>query len=452
MVSCSKIWDEVLQNIREELGPLRFNLWFKNTRLKSFDDTSAHISVPNVFTQMWLQENFTHLLREGIGRFVNNKNLDVRFTIEEKNTEQGESPPAAVPQKEEQEKRPAKNNKRHMGLNKSLRLEDFVVGPSNRLAYTASLEMIKDTYPPFNPLFIHGSVGVGKTHILVGIWNRVKEERTVNAVYMPAEKWTNEFIYALQKGKMEGFRQKYRNVDVFLIDDVHFLSNKQGVQEEFLHTFNALYESSKRIIFASDAHPKMISQLKANLASRFMSGMVIRIEKPAYATRLLILRSKAARYDVYFPEEVLEFIAEKFEESIREVESALITLTAHAKFNDRKIDLELAREALKEFICDEARIIRVEEIESVILNHFNISRSDLHSGRRTKAISFPRRVCMYLIKSQLNWSYQQIGSYFGSKRHSTVIFAIKKVKEQLAQDKQFRLFVDMLVEKIKKGR
>lgn len=442
----TKVWDDVLQNIREKVGPLRFNLWFKNTRLESFDENNANILVPNVFTQVWLQENFSTILREGIGKLVN-KDLNIRFSVS-KNGEGENVPTTTIPLPE---KKPD-GNKSYSQLNRNLRLEDFVVGPNNRLAYTAALEMIKDKYPAFNPLFIHGTVGVGKTHILQGVWNRVKEEQNVNAIYMPAEKWTNEFIYSLQKGKMEAFRQKFRNVDIFLIDDVHFLSNKQGVQEEFLHTFNALYELSKRIILASDAHPKMIGQLKENLASRFMSGMVAKIDKPEYATRLLILRSKAARFDVYFPEEVLEFVAEKFDGNVREVESALTTLSAHAKFNEKKIDLQLASDVLGEFFCAEGKIIKINEIEAVVLNYFNISRNELHSNKKMKSISFPRQICMYLIKTLLNWSYQQIGNYFASKKHTTVMFAIKKVKEQIESDKQFKSFIDTLIEKIKKEK
>jgi chromosomal replication initiator protein len=444
----TKVWDDVLQDIRGKVGPLRFNLWFKNTRLESFDDNSANIVVPNVFTQVWLQENFSNVLREGIGKLTNNKDLNIRFSIS-KNGE-GENVPTtsiSLPEKK------ADDNKNYLPLNRNLRLEDFVVGPNNRLAYTAALEIIKDKYPPFNPLFIHGPVGVGKTHILQGVWNRIREEQNINAIYMPAEKWTNEFIYSLQKGKMETFRQKFRNADIFLIDDVHFLSNKQGVQEEFLHTFNALYELSKRIIFASDAHPKMIGQIRETLASRFMSGMVTKIDKPDYATRLLILRSKAAKFDIHFPEEVLEFIAEKFDgENVREVESALTTLSAHAKFDERKIDLQLANDVLGEFLCTEGKVIKIHEIEAAVLTYFNISRNELHSNKKTKSISFPRQVCMYLIKTLLNWSYQQIGNYFASKKHSTVMFAIKKVKDQIDSDKQFKLFIDSLVEKIKKEK
>ena len=445
MNSCVKIWDDVLHSIREKVGPLRFNLWFKNTRLESFDGNCANIVVPNVFTQIWLQENFSSLLREGIGSILN-KDTDVRFSISKNNDGESHSNVNNTTEKK------TEGNKTQLQGNRVLKLEDFVVGPSNRLAYTAALEMIKDKHPSFNPLFIHGTVGVGKTHILQGVCNRVREDQNVNAVYMPAEKWTNEFIYSLQKGKTEAFRQKFRNVDMFLIDDVHFLSNKHGVQEEFLHTFNALYELSKRIILASDAHPKMIGQLKENLASRFMSGMIIKIDEPDFATRLLILRAKAAKFDIHFPEEVIEFIAEKLDGNVREIESALTTLSAHARFNEKKIDVHLVHEVLSGFFYNEGKIVKVNIIEDAVLSYFNISRNELHSNKKIKSVSFPRQVCMYLIKSLLDWSYQQIGNYFNSKKHSTVIFAIKKVKDQIESDNQFKLIVDSLVEKIKKEK
>jgi chromosomal replication initiator protein len=448
MNSCSKIWDEVLQHIRDRVGTLRFNLWFKNTRLESFDGNNVNIAVPNVFTQVWLKENFTSLLKEDFSRLVNKKDVDITFSISQ-NSNVENLPLIETIQNEK--KSGVINN--HLKLNRVLRLEDFIVGPCNRLAYTAALEMVRGRQPTFNPLFIHGSVGVGKTHLLQGVCNRIKEEQEViSAVYMPAEKWTNEFIYSLQKGKTEAFRQKYRNVDMFLIDDVHFLSNKQGVQEEFLHTFNTLSELSKKIILASDAHPKMIGQLKENLASRFMSGMVVKVDKPEYATRLIILRSKASKFDAHFPEKVLEFIAEKLTDNIREIESSLITLSAHAKFNERKIDLKLANEVLCEFFFNKFKIIKVNDIEGIVLNYFNIARSDLHSSKKTKSISFPRQVCMYLMKSLLDWSYQQIGNYFGSKKHTTVMFAIKKITEQIESDNQFKTLIEILIENVRKSK
>jgi len=450
MESCTKIWDNVLHSIREKVGPLRFNLWFKNTRLESYDNDCANIVVPNVFTQVWLQENFSDVLRDGVGNLINSKGLNLKFTVLKRDSYSGDQAlKTTVPQPE---KLTAEKDRNCLPLARNLRLDDFIVGSNNRIAHTAALEMVKDRLSPFNPLFLHGPVGVGKTHLLQGLWNYIKEEMDINAVYMPAEKWTNEFIYSLQKGKMEAFRQKYRNVDVFLVDDVHFFSNKQGVQEEFLHTFNALYDLSKKIIFASDAHPKMIGHIKENLASRFMAGMVVKMDKPDFTTRLLILRAKAAKFEMCFSEEILEFIAEKHGSSVREIESTLTTLSAHARFNDKKLDLRLVNEVLGDFPHDEGQIIKIESVEGVILNYYNISRNELHSAKKIQSVSFPRQVCMYLIKTLMNWSYQQIGDYFGNKKHSTVMFAIKKIKDQIDGDKQFRVFIEMLMERIKKEK
>ncbi len=450
MESCTKIWDDVLHGIREKVGPLRFNLWFKNTRLESFDGDCANIVVPNVFTQVWLQENFTDVLRDGVGKLVNQEGLSLRFTVLKSSSYAGDT--AFQTAVSPQEKSIVEKGRNQSPLARNLRLEDFIVGSNNRIAYTAALEMVKERSSPFNPLFIHGSVGVGKTHLLQGIWNYIKEEMSINAVYMPAEKWTNEFIYSLQKGKMESFRQKYRNVDVLLIDDVHFFSNKQGVQEEFLHTFNALYDLSKKIIFASDVHPKTIGHIKETLASRFMSGMVVKMDKPDFATRLLILRTKAAKFEICFSEEVLEFIAEKHGSSVREIESTLTTLSAHARFNEKKLDLRLVNEVLGEIPHDEGQVIKVESVEGVILNYYNITRNELHSAKKIKSVSFPRQVCMYLVKTLMDWSYQQIGDHFGNKKHSTVMFAIKKIKDQIDSDKQFRVCIEMLIERIKKEK
>ena len=202
---------------------------------------------------------------------------------------------------------------------------------------------------------------------------------------------------------------------------------------------------------ASDAHPKLIGQLKENLASRFMSGMVIKIDKPEYVTRLLILRSKAAKFDVHFPEDVLEFIAEKFDENVREVESALITLSAHARFNEKKIDLQLVNEVLSEFLCNEGKLLKSMRLKNLCLPIL-IYHVRIFTRIKTKSIAFPRQVCMYLIKTLLNWSYQQIGNYFSSKKHSTVMFAIKKVSEQIESDKQFKLSIEKLMERIRKEK
>jgi chromosomal replication initiator protein len=329
-------------------------------------------------------------------------------------------------------------------------LEDYVVGGCNRLAYAAALEISKPGPVAFNTLFVHGSIGVGKTHLLQGIWNRLKaESNVISAVYMPAENWTNEFVYSLKGGRLESFRKKYRGVDIFLVDDVHFLANKNGVQEEFLHTFNTLHSLSKRIVFASDAHPRLMNQLKESLVSRFMSGMIAKIEHPGFNTALQILRSKVANTRKKIPDNVLEFISEKFNDSVRSMESAITTVQAYANINKVKIDLQLASDALSELYINR-KSVTLKDIEDVVIKHYNVSRNDIHSGNKSKNVALARQICMYITKELTESSYQEIGRYFGNKRHTTVIFAINKIKEKMKSSVEFRSYTENLLKIIKK--
>jgi len=329
-------------------------------------------------------------------------------------------------------------------------LENYVVGGCNRLAYAAALEISKPGPVAFNTLFVHGSIGVGKTHLLQGIWNRLKaESNAIIAVYMPAENWTNEFVYSLKGGRLESFRKRYRGVDIFLVDDVHFLANKNGVQEEFLHTFNTLHSLSKRIVFASDAHPRLMNQLKESLVSRFMSGMIAKIEQPGFNTALQILRSKVANTRKKIPDNVLEFISEKFNDSVRSMESAITTVQAYANINKVKINLQLASDALSELHINR-KSVTLKDIENVVIKHYDVSRNDIHSGNKSKNIALARQICMYLTKELTESSYQEIGRYFANKRHTTVIFAINKIKEKMKSSDEFRSYTENLAKIIKK--
>jgi chromosomal replication initiator protein len=266
---------------------------------------------------------------------------------------------------------------------------------------------------------------------------------------MPAENLTNEFVYDLKGGRLESFRKKYRSVDMFLVDDVHFLANKNGVQEEFLHTFNTLHSLSKRIVFASDAHPRFMNQLKESLVSRFMSGMIAKIEPPGFNTSMEILRSKTENSRKKVPDNVLEFISEKFNDSVRSMESAVTTVMAYANMSKVKIDLKLATETLSE-LYNNKKSITLKDIEGVVISHYNVSRSDIHSGNKSKNIALTRQICMYLAKVLTESSYQEIGKYFGNKRHTTVIFAIKKIKEKSKSSAEFHSHIENLIRMAKK--
>jgi chromosomal replication initiator protein len=443
------IWENALDAIKAKVGIRQFNLWFKNTHLISFDNESLNIGVPNQFVLTKIRESYEPLIKDLI-RDITRINPSINLQVEDNGHSQIRHKDVTGNIKFEKPFKQDSNKDNGFISNRELLLENYVVGGCNRLAYAAALEISKPGPVAFNTLFIHGSIGVGKTHLLQGIWNRLKaESNTASAVYMPAENWTNEFVYSLKGGRLESFRKKYRSVDIFLVDDVHFLANKNGVQEEFIHTFNTLHSLSKRIVFASDAHPRFMDQLKESLVSRFMSGMIAKIEQPGFNTSIQILRSKTANTRKKIPDNVLEFISEKFNDSVRSMESAITTVMAHANINKVKIDLKLATETLSELYSNK-KSITLKDIEGVVIRHYNVSRNDIHSGNKSKNIALARQICMYLAKVLTESSYQEIGKYFGNKRHTTVIFAIKKLKEKSKSSAEFRSHIENLIRMAKK--
>ena len=439
------IWEDVLDAIKAKVGIRQYNLWFNNTHLISFENESLSIGVPNQFVLTKIRENYEPLIKDLI-KEITKVNPAINLHVE--GNGHSKISDKAVTGNIKFEK--PSNQDNGFINNSKLLLENYIVGGCNRLAYAAALEISKPGPVAFNTLFIHGSIGVGKTHLLQGIWNRLNSESSsVSAVYMPAENWTNEFVYALKGGRLESFRKKYRSVDIFLVDDVHFLANKNGVQEEFIHTFNTLHGLSKRIVFASDAHPKFMNQLKESLVSRFMSGMIAKVEQPSVNTSIQILRSKTANARKKVPDNVLEFISEKFNDSVRSMESAVTTVMAYANMSKVKIDLKLATETLSE-LYNNKKSITLKDIEGVVVSHYNVSRSDIHSANKSKNIALTRQICMYLAKVLTESSYQEIGKYFGNKRHTTVIFAIKKIKEKSKSSAEFQSQIENLIRMVKK--
>ncbi|MFQ5963222.1 MAG: chromosomal replication initiator protein DnaA [Candidatus Scalinduaceae bacterium] len=441
----SNYWDSVLAEIENKVGIRHYNLWFKNIKLISLNKESVNIGVPNLFVQKKIRDDYESLIRDTI-KNIAKINPSINFILENDGNSRTKYKQITTGIKSEN------LSKQDFIItdNRKLKLENFIVGDCNRLAYVAALEVLKPGPVDFNTLFIHGSIGVGKTHLLQGIWNRlIDESSTMNAAYMPAESWTNEFVYSLKGGKLESFRKKYRGIDIFLVDDVNFLSNKKGVQEELLHTFNTLHTLSKRIVFASDAHPKLISQLKDSLVSRFMSGMIAKIERPNFSTALQILRYKALKIRKMIPENVLEFISEKFNDNVRSMESAFTTVLAYANINKAKVDFKLACDVLCEIYVNKKRVITLKDIEEAVISHCSVSHADIHSKNKTRNIAHARQLCMYIAKTLTDASYQEIGQYYGNKRHTTAIFAINKVKEKMKNDIAFRSQTEKLIRKLK---
>ncbi|MFT7463126.1 MAG: chromosomal replication initiator protein, partial [Pseudohongiellaceae bacterium] len=314
--------------------------------------------------------------------------------------------------------------------------DSFVVGPSNQLAHAAARAVAEAPAGSYNPLFLHGDVGLGKTHLLQAICHKaLRSGKPLKVRYLSSETFVNEFIAAISRGDLDTFRHRYRNVDMLLIDDIHMLAHKERTQEEFFHTFNTLYNSSKQIVLSSDCPPSEIPTLRDRLVSRFEWGLVTEIAAPRYETRLAILRRKARERDVAIPEEVLAYLAENIDRNIRELEGAVTKVVGYAKLISCEIDLDLARQALG-FNSERSRgpVTGVERIIDDVCKHFDTRPADLRGRRRTQSVVIPRQVAMYLLRSLTNLSLEEVGQHLGGRDHSTVLYAVAKVKERMEAD------------------
>lgn len=335
-------------------------------------------------------------------------------------------------------------------LNPKYTFDSFVIGNSNRFAHAASLAVAESPAKAYNPLFIYGGVGLGKTHLMHAIGHYILQN-TPNAkvVYVSSEKFTNELINSIKDDKNEEFRNKYRNVDVLLIDDIQFIAGKERTQEEFFHTFNALYEADKQIILSSDRPPKEIPTLEDRLRSRFEWGLIADIQAPDFETRIAILKKKADVENLDIPNEVMVYIATKIKSNIRELEGALIRIVAYSSLTNREISVDLAAEALKDIISSEQnKQITIELIQDIVCNYFNLKIQELKSSRRTRNIAFPRQIAMYLSRKLTDMSLPKIGEEFGGRDHTTVIHAYEKISNILKKDESLRNVIDDLNKKI----
>ncbi len=449
----SELWEKVLERIRSKVGPNRFNLWFHSIELLSLNARRVELGVPNLFIRDWLQEHFLDVLEEAFAEEMSERPT-VRLTISGKLFRQSRQAELSEGFNQIKEAATASISggyvqEKHNRVRPDLTLESFIVGPCNRLAHCCAVQVVQAEDGMFNPLFFHSVSGLGKTHLLQGIWHGIKRRnKKAKVVYITAEMFTNQFVYAMRNNRLDAFRHKYRNVDVFLLDDVHFFSNKLGLQEEFLHTYNALDRSRAQVVLASDVHPKMLSRLRESLASRFVSGMIVKLGEPDFETRAAILKSKAAKHGKKVPRNVLEYIAHNFDGSVRELEGAITCVVAYAALTKAPLSVKLAEGALRELIRLPRNRVTLGNIERAVGSHFGVSRADLRSGKRTKAVSFPRQMCMYLSRTMTDHSCLEIANYFGNRHHSTTIFAERKTRESLKRDSNLAELVSALKESV----
>lgn len=439
-------WDQALAIIQKELSKPSFDTWLKPAKALDFKNNIFQIAVPNDFARDWLESRYCNLIKDTL-RTVLNQHVEVRFVIP--STAQPNTAPAAHPEKTATL---AADEIVSTYLNPKYTFDTFVVGNSNRFAHAASLAVAEAPAKAYNPLFIYGGVGLGKTHLMHAIGHYILEQNpTVKVVYVSSEKFTNELINSIRDDKAEDFRTRYRNMDILLIDDIQFLAGKERTQEEFFHTFNALHEANKQIIISSDRPPKEIPTLEDRLRSRFEWGLITDIQPPDLETRIAILRKKAQLENMQLPDdEVMTFIANKIQANIRELEGALTRVMAFSSFGDREITPDLAAEALKDIIpASRPKQISIAMIQQVVAEYYNLKLEDFKAKKRTRTVAFPRQIAMYLAREMTEHSLPKIGEEFGGRDHTTVMHAYEKIQQDLQTDPQLVTILNDLRSKIR---
>ncbi len=429
----SSVWQQCLDRLQAEIPDQQLSTWIRPLHAREQGDGMA-LYAPNRFVMDWVRDHFfEHILQIAV-QVTGNADYNISLAVGEPDAQ----PQAAVSDAASQPapSRPAFRN----NLNPNFTFDNFVEGKSNQLAKAAALQVADNPGHAYNPLFIYGGVGLGKTHLMHAIGNQILANRPeAKVVYLHSERFVQDMIKALQHNAIDAFKSHYRSVDALLIDDIQFFANKERSQEEFFHTFNALLESQQQVILTCDRYPKEIDGLEERLKSRFGWGLPIAIEPPELETRVAILQKKAEQSGVELPSEVAFFIAQRLRTNVRELEGALRRVIANAQFTGRPITLEFAKEALRDLLALQDKLVTIENIQKTVADYFKIRQSDLLSRRKSRSIARPRQIAMALAKELTNHSLPEIGEAFGGRDHTTVLHACRKVKELRETDQQIEV-------------
>lgn len=493
-IRLTAIWEQVLKKLEQDLSKLVFDTWIKPTIPLSMDENIFEIGTPKQIMKEWLESRYMSVIINAV-QVVTQRPLTIKITNLNLEVDSAETPvtqetpqyipqdkvsiyntnythnptifntpPAAppiqnnptysptqlIPKNSESDNRQMISPEESLALNPKYIFETFVIGNSNRFAHAASLAVAEAPAQVYNPFFIYGGVGLGKTHLMHAIGHRIlKNHPGLKVVYISSEKFTNELINSIRDGNPESFRQKYRNIDVLLVDDIQFLSKKEHTQEEFFHTFNTLHEANKQIIISSDRPPREIQTLEDRLRSRFEWGLITDIQAPDLETRIAILRKKAMLENLNVHNDVMVYIASRIDNNIRELEGALIRVMAYASLTKQAIDIDLATEALKDiFPNGRPKQITMELIQDVVASFFKIKMDELLAKKRTRNVAFPRQIAMYLCRELTDTSLPRIGEMFGGRDHTTVIHAHDKITRERNEDTKLNNTIKELVKRI----
>lgn len=448
----SDLWEKTVNIIKAELTEVGFNTWIKCIEPVGITQDTIYLSVPNDFTKGILEARYKDLISNAI-KLVSSKKYEINFLLpSDEMTKELEYSSNS----KDKNKNKEKHNQDELStsyLNPKYTFDTFVIGNSNRFAHAASLAVAESPAKAYNPLFIYGGVGLGKTHLMHAIGHYILESSpNAKVVYVSSEKFTNELINSIKDDKNVEFRNKYRNVDVLLIDDIQFIAGKERTQEEFFHTFNSLHESNKQIIISSDRPPKEIPTLEDRLRSRFEWGLIADIQPPDFETRIAILKKKADVENLNIPNEVMVYVANKIQSNIRELEGALIRIVAFSSLTNKEISVDLASEALKDIISNRnSKQITTGLIQDVVASYYNLRIDDFKSKRRTRNVAFPRQIAMYLARKLTDLSLPKIGEEFGGRDHTTVIHAYEKISNDIEKDDALKDTIDELTKRLKQN-
>ncbi|MBN1405880.1 MAG: chromosomal replication initiator protein DnaA [Candidatus Omnitrophica bacterium] len=449
----NNLWEIALKNIKKEVSPQSYETWFLPIKQVSASEGTLTLEAPNVFFKTWLAEHYHDVIKKAISETAG-REVDFQITTIQ------QAPDAEEQNKQKEKKglgfltKPFERFIQHeTRFNTRYTFDEFVVGPSNRFAQAACMAVAQSPAKAYNPLFIYGGVGLGKTHLMQAIGQHaLGSSGKLKVTYISSEKFTNQLISAIQNRSTLKFREKYRNQDVLLIDDIHFIAGKESTQEEFFHTFNTLYDSHKQIVISSDRPPKEIHGLEKRLVSRFEWGLVADIQPPDFETRVAILKKKSEKEVVAVPDDVIVYVAERIKANIRELEGALIRIVAYSSLIGGTINVDMAKEVLKEVVLEEKGDINIDLIQKNVSEFFNIAQSSMKTKKRTREFAFPRQIAMYLSREMTKCSFLEIGDKFGGRDHTTVIHAYEKIKKEVNNNKNTKQTTEQIVYNIKNAK
>lgn len=434
----TELWQRALASLQERIKPHNFDMWLKPIHCQSIIGSQITLRAPNRYIKEWFEDNYLAIILEEIKKF-----FPADFKV---NCELEETSEEIISQTEVTPSTDTPNSLWEFELNQRYQFDTFVVGPSNQLAHAASLAVAELPAAKYNPLFIYGGVGLGKTHLLCAIGHEMRRKQpSLRVAYLSSERFMNEYINYVRTNRIEEFRVKYREkCDILLMDDIQFIAGKDRTQDEFFHTFNSLYDSHRQIVVTADKYPKEIPDLEERLRTRFQWGLIADIQQPELETRVAILKKKAELENIAIPNDVAFYLASNIKSNVRELEGSLIRLAAFASLQETTITVNFARDTLKNFISQASSSLTIELIQKEVANYFGIKLNELKGVKRHKAVARPRQIAMYLCRKLIGSSFPDIGQRFGGKDHSTVISACRKIEDLIEKDLSVRTSVDTL--------